>query len=1116
MSLRQTAIESADVCLKYYANHPEDAIFRTGIRSMVSTLFDGEIVLTLEKKLKSTENLTIRIGKNQSYTNDSENRYFKVSSLNQKKVTLTEVSEELVSDLENALQNNNECWFESDKTFLVKRVKVWYENYGDRIGIPIVKPKMPVSFHPGIPVSDNQKEAIRVAMTSPFSYIWGAPGTGKTKHVLASCIYSYLKEGKKVLISAPTNTALDQSLSGILEALSDDETLNIRKRTLRLGIPEDNIGLKFHDVTEEAVCERLKREISQQLQDKLKAVSQLTACLSIRSGKSAGNDDFPNLTTKDIKSKIVQLNKDMTDLKADRSKASETDNGFSLFKYIDLVAATTDACIFSLPPGGNFTPEHIFLDEAGYCSVIKGMPFTAYNCPLTLLGDHMQLPPVCDVDPKREDQFTEEETSKLFMWRFSSIAMEPVIEAQDYSRFKNIKDLNPTFHHLRSSSLVETHRFGPKLANILANTVYDSNFISNGNRDTRIWVIDAPKLSEDIGINPKTGKRIRFSHNEEEAIIQLILNNINTEIIEEIGILTPYKEYRRQLKTDISSRLKKHHYNDLVQDNIMTIHQSQGNEWEVVIVSVVDSLEDYWDSYFMNTNKDNSNALKIINTAVSRAKQLLIIICDMESWRRSPDQFISRIINIAEQHKATDNLPVNTEVKKETPVAITVTKPADMESNLPISPSLPKAGETVLFGKYQQDSSGIMRPIEWKILKTDSNKALLISKKCLDVRSFSKKHITSFWGKSSIRTWLNESFYNDAFTSQERSAIFQTIINNSSVQSDTSAFVLNSSPTKDHVFLLSYSEAKDYFKNDKDRSAFPTEYALSLFPADREKAEKGISVPINRWLLRSNSQDSFKVSVVDSTGQLGRRSSVKSKRLIRPALWVDISALTQTDSDNCLVCGIKGKEIICPNCINGKSLDMFIAQMESASAELPSEKVSGNTDRTEKYDLIEKQLPCPWKEYFRLIKLSAGRFYVGRDKSEDVLALCDSIRQHKGLDQYAGNRAGGILLFTRMINHEYFEAEEIAKKLYQRSDMPYQTYYSLAQFYMKTRRFGNAEQCISKMKAEYSDNVVAVKWIDRIWDEYIKRKSSSRYYTPADKADQEKLYGFLKHLGIMR
>ena len=53
MNIKQTAVESADICLKYYAMHPEDAIFRTDIRMIQPTLFNNEFILTLDKKIRS-------------------------------------------------------------------------------------------------------------------------------------------------------------------------------------------------------------------------------------------------------------------------------------------------------------------------------------------------------------------------------------------------------------------------------------------------------------------------------------------------------------------------------------------------------------------------------------------------------------------------------------------------------------------------------------------------------------------------------------------------------------------------------------------------------------------------------------------------------------------------------------------------------------------------------------------------------------------------------------------------------------------------------------------------------------------------------------------------------
>ncbi|MFR7741877.1 MAG: hypothetical protein ACLU3I_00105 [Acutalibacteraceae bacterium] len=64
-----------------------------------------------------------------------------------------------------------------------------------------------------------------------------------------------------------------------------------------------------------------------------------------------------------------------------------------------ILAATIDTCIGRLPPNDALSRfPHVFLDEAGYCSLVKAATLTAYHCPLTFLGDHMQLPPVCEMN----------------------------------------------------------------------------------------------------------------------------------------------------------------------------------------------------------------------------------------------------------------------------------------------------------------------------------------------------------------------------------------------------------------------------------------------------------------------------------------------------------------------------------------------------------------------------------------------------------------------------------------------------------------------------------------------------------------------------------------------
>ena len=75
----------------------------------------------------------------------------------------------------------------------------------------------------------------------------------------------------------------------------------------------------------------------------------------------------------------------------------------------------------------------------------------------------------------------------------------------------------------------------------------------------------------------------------------------------------------------------------------MTIHASQGREWDTVIVSVVDSRVNEWS--FMNSKDPKMK--KVVNTAVSRAKHRLVIVCDFDKWKDQDGQLISALINYA-------------------------------------------------------------------------------------------------------------------------------------------------------------------------------------------------------------------------------------------------------------------------------------------------------------------------------------------------------------------------------------------------------------------------------------------------------------------------------------
>ena len=69
-------------------------------------------------------------------------------------------------------------------------------------------------------LNTSQKEAIEKALNQKVTFFWGPPGTGKTK-TMGALAASLIRNGKRVLLTALSNMALDQLLLSTLERLQD-------------------------------------------------------------------------------------------------------------------------------------------------------------------------------------------------------------------------------------------------------------------------------------------------------------------------------------------------------------------------------------------------------------------------------------------------------------------------------------------------------------------------------------------------------------------------------------------------------------------------------------------------------------------------------------------------------------------------------------------------------------------------------------------------------------------------------------------------------------------------------------------------------------------------------
>ena len=289
-----------------------------------------------------------------------------------------------------------------------------------------------------------------------------------------------------------------------------------------------------------------------------------------------------------------------------------------------IIAATIDRFIsmFPMPAESDFSPQHIFMDEAAYCSLIKGATLLSLHVPVTFLGDHMQLPSVGEMEDRL---FIHENNWPVFMWAQSAIYLDSIFHKSLYDVCDDYISGNaPDYTNMVKYTLTLTHRFGKSISSVLAGSVYDCTFRSINASGTSIVVLDAPHSSK------KSSKK-RVSISECDAITQYLEEYKPTDY----AILTPYRNQVAALTSMLP--------NVAHENRILTVHASQGREFDTLIYSVVDTS----DMYFVDSAKPIGK--RVTNTAISRARKKLVIACDCRFWRGQSGQLIASLVNSADE-----------------------------------------------------------------------------------------------------------------------------------------------------------------------------------------------------------------------------------------------------------------------------------------------------------------------------------------------------------------------------------------------------------------------------------------------------------------------------------
>ncbi len=263
--------------------------------------------------------------------------------------------------------------------------------------------------------------------------------------------------------------------------------------------------------------------------------------------------------------------------------------------------------------------------------------------------------------------------------------------------------------------------------------------------------------------------------------------------------------------------------------------------------------------------------------------------------------------------------------------------------------------------------------IKWKVLKNDGKTLFVLADKAIDCKKYNEKYENVTWETSTIRNWLNTSFYNAAFSSREQNGIAaQTVINGNNPEYGTSG----GKNTNDKIWLLSIGEVSnpeygfcmDYGVHSMSRRIMVSEYANARGTVANGRGN-------GYWWLRSPGGISNDVAIVDCDGWLhcGGDNVHTDHDGICPALRINLSSGTWLMTDD----GTSGEG-------GEKKAEKPTASLPTGSSVVKNTKLSlsSSTAGASIYYTTDGTTPTTASAHY------SGEITISRDMTVKAVAVC--------------------------------------------------------------------------------------------------------------------------------
>ncbi|HUC87198.1 MAG TPA: AAA domain-containing protein [Candidatus Saccharimonadales bacterium] len=566
-------------------------------------------------------------------------------------------------------------------------------------------PVLPFAF------DEHQLLAIRRILDSEHTVVTGPPGTGKSQFI-ANLIINLFLQKKKVLFVSHTGEAvrvvnerinknfanlimqtgkketrqdLGRRLAEMVEQYNDQQAIQIPGATL------DDITRNWNDIKYETAYLRQTNKLHKKIEEQLSAqqthsqrsgiVQWLTLQVIRLQMSSLLTRSRKRRNSIEVLASIGRLKTHHVEISRSYVRANylafilESGLYGELLAYVDSVqnkkfnqghiqdkgekyinaalgamnvwSCTLKSLAATFPLRANLF-DYVIFDEASQIDLPSAAPalYRARNA--VVVGDGNQLTHIAKINKQLEEELAE---------KHKLSALEPypaLVRYTDVSLFNSAKRaLNEPEHELKNH-----YRSNTLIANLFSGVFYDGrlkihepNSSLPGDIQPGVYWVDVKGTAHKY----KTGSK----YNSEEAAHAVKLLERLIPVANErgltIGVTTPYSKQQDVISNAITAAFDAE---VLANVRVLTVHKFQGSEVDILIFSPVlahkgDGGSDYW--YIKSK--------QILNVAVSRAKQLLLIVGDLDHALQSQ----SKLKDIAEycnrigqnQDQRTPNRPMN-------------------------------------------------------------------------------------------------------------------------------------------------------------------------------------------------------------------------------------------------------------------------------------------------------------------------------------------------------------------------------------------------------------------------------------------------------------------------